>query len=102
MAIYKTKKRIIKPQVLLLFHAILAALIVEGVKYLFPEIGIKWEITPSNLLLLSLFLLLSVTSFLILDVYKFRIVNKALLKINPRFYEEREFGKWFDYYEKHL
>jgi hypothetical protein len=51
--------------------------------------------------LLLLALLISV-SFLILFIWKFHVANKALLELNPHFYEHRQFDKWFDYYAKQI
>ena len=82
-------------------EAIGAALLVESLRHLLPLFGVEPKVLLANWLPLMLSLLLiSVLSFLVLYIYKFHVANKALLEIDPHFYEEREFGKWFDYYAK--
>ena len=85
-------------------------LIVEVVAIFFVHRLLQSGDAPSQLgtgilhmlIILLLLLIAILLPFLILYVYKFHVVNKALLEINPNFYEERKFDKWFDYYAKHM
>ena len=95
------RRKIIKPRILGIAEAIGAALLIECLQY-FPRIfGVETKALLANWLPLSIFLLLfPISSFLVLYIYKYHVVNKALLEINPHFYEEREYSKWWDYYAK--
>lgn len=55
---------------------------------------------PNMLLIPLLILMFVLSSFLVLFIYKFHVVNTALLHLQPDFYEQREYSKWWDYYAK--
>jgi H+/Cl- antiporter ClcA len=95
-------RKIIKPRILGILDGLVAIILYEYRHYLYQLFGVKLQAPYAKFLILTLLVLLIVVfSFLFLYVYKFHVVNKALLEINPHFYEEREYGKWFDYYAKH-
>jgi hypothetical protein len=91
-------RRLIKPNLLMIINGVVSCAIWEAWPYKFAILGVEFHGVLNWTLLLLLSLILFLSSFLVLYIYKFRVVNKALLAINPNFYEEREFGKWFDYY----
>src|SRR4030042_5817797 len=94
----KHLRRIMKERTLSLLDAIVAAIVFAIWHYLREFSGPVFGEFPNMSLIILLILTFVLSSFLALYVYKFYVVNKALLQINPHFYEEREFGKWFDYY----
>ena len=94
-------RKIIKPRILGIADGLVAIVLYEYRHYLYQLFDVKFQAPHANFLLLILLVLLIVMfSFLVLYVYKFHVVNKALLEINPHFYEEREYSKWWDYYAK--
>jgi len=96
----KTIGTIIKVRTLAIVDAIVAALLLESWCYLPRLFGVETQAMPSKILILISMLLLIALSYLALFIFKFNVVNTALLHIQPDFYEQREFGKWFDYYAK--
>jgi hypothetical protein len=89
---------LIKPNLLAIINGVVSCAIWEAWPYKFAFFGVEFHGVLNWTLLLLLSLILFLLSFLVLYIYKFHVVNRALLEINPNFYEEREFSKWFDYY----
>ena len=90
-------KSIVKPRVIAMPDGILVLVFTYAGESIFHLLGLENNDSHNILLALLLFSLVLV-SWLVFFVYKFHIVQKALLEIQPDFYTQKEFNKWFDYY----
>ena len=93
----KNLKAIVKPRVIAILDGILVLVVVYTGEQFLHLLGLQPK-DNTNTLLVLLLLLLVLSSWLVYFIYKFYIVQKALLEIQPDFYSQEEFNKWFDYY----
>jgi hypothetical protein len=91
-------KLLVKPRVIAMLDGILALLVYSAGGQLLSLFGLDSKDSTTTIIVWLLILLIIVCSWLIYFLYKFHVIEKELLNIQPDFYSQKEFNKWFDYY----
>lgn len=97
----KDLKAVIKPRIIAILDAILILLVIGVGERFLSLFGLEPKDQTSAILMLLL-LLLIVISWLSFYIYKFHVVEKELLQIEPNFYQQQEYSRWFEYYATKL